>query len=85
MASIGLTVMKMAANSMATSCMGAQVKAFSMRIDGFVVFQERKLIASRTLSRTKPFTGISMPSPIGIVVSRCHTPLTSTVLATAAR
>ena len=85
MASIGLMVMKMAANSIATSCIGAQVKAFSTRIDGFVVFQERKVIASRTLSRTKPFTGISMPSPMAIVVSCCHTPLTSTVTATAAR
>ncbi len=78
-------VMKMAANSIATSCIGAQVKAFSTLIDCLVVRQESKLTAIRIASRMRPFTGSSMPSPTGIVASRFQMPLASTVPATAMR
>ena len=47
----------MAANSMATSCMGAQVKAFSTRSDWRVVIHDTSAIQIKTKSRNSPLTG----------------------------
>ena len=50
-------VMKMAANSIATSCIGAQVNAFSTRTLRGVVHQESRLMAMSMASRIRPLTG----------------------------
>ena len=78
-------VMKMAANSIATSCIGAQVNAFSTRIARAVVHQDNRLTAMRMMSRIRPLTGISRPSPSPMVAPVFQMPLTSTVSATTMR
>src|SRR6059058_1819275 len=53
MASAGMIVVKMAANRIATSRIGAQEYSFSCRMRAEVVNQEPASIASRTASRTR--------------------------------
>jgi hypothetical protein len=84
-ASIGIMVMKIAANSIATSCIGAQVKQFSTRSGRGVVHQDRRLMAINTVSRTRPLTGISSPRPTGTTAPLFQMPLISTVSAMAMR
>src|SRR5262245_49421713 len=60
-------VTKMAANNVATSCIGAQVNAFSTRVEDFVVRQERRLIRMRVASRRTRWQFYAEPDRYGRV------------------
>ena len=57
-ASMGIMVMKMAANRIATSCIGAQVKAFSTRIDCAWFSRTVGSRDQQRMSRTRPLSGM---------------------------